>query len=92
MDALIGVEALLRNLRLLTVVLHLVQLVLVLMGLLMLVDHANGAWCLILIDISISSQNTVSLALLDFNLSTISILIAYDLLNLSILHISSLCL
>ena len=48
--------------------------------------------CLILINISISCQNTTSLTVLNFNLASISILTANDLFNLSILKISSLSL
>jgi hypothetical protein len=60
--------------------------------LVLLVNDAKLASCLILINISIPRQNAVSLTMLNFNLSSITILIANDLLNLSILKISSLSL
>ena len=59
---------------------------------LLVYDAKLASICLILINISISCQNTVSLTMLNFNLSSISILVANDLLNLSILKISSLSL
>ena len=88
LNTLICIKALLRLLLLILYILNIQFLHTSHKLIILLVDRA----CLILIYISISRQNTTSLTMLNLNLPTITILIANDLFNLPIFHISSLSL